>query len=52
MNSTFFADMAPVIEKPAVVNIAQNSENVSSKLNFVPDENIDENEGWGESWND
>lgn len=48
----FFADMAPVIEKPAVVNIAQNSENVSSKLNFVPDENIDENEGWGESWND
>ncbi|KAH9645850.1 hypothetical protein HF086_010049 [Spodoptera exigua] len=48
----FFADMAPVIEKPSVVNIAQNSENVSSKLNFVPDENIDENEGWGESWND
>lgn len=50
----FFADMAPVIEKPTTVNIAQNSgtQIVSSKLEFVPDENIDENEGWGEGWND
>lgn len=50
----FFADMTPVIEKPTIVNVAQNSgtPNVSSKLEFIPDENVDENEGWGESWND
>ncbi|XP_049698464.2 protein-associating with the carboxyl-terminal domain of ezrin [Helicoverpa armigera] len=50
----FFADMTPVIEKPTIVNIAQNSDsqNLSSKLNFVPDENIEENEAWGEDWND
>lgn len=48
----FFADMMPVIEKPTIVNIAQDTQNVSSKLNFVPDENIDENEAWGEGWND
>lgn len=50
----FFADMTPVIEKPTIVNIAHNSatQNVSSKLEFIPDENVDENEGWGEGWND
>ncbi|KAJ8734203.1 hypothetical protein PYW07_014754 [Mythimna separata] len=50
----FFADMTPVIEKPTIVNIAQNSatQNVSSKLEFIPDDNVDENEAWGEGWND
>ncbi|CAB3257131.1 unnamed protein product [Arctia plantaginis] len=50
----FFADMTPVIEKPTIVNIGQdnNTPHVSSKLNFVPDESVDENEGWGEGWND
>lgn len=49
----FFADMTPVIEKPTITP-AQDSvaQNVSSKFNFVPDENIDENEAWGEGWND
>ncbi|XP_075987620.1 protein-associating with the carboxyl-terminal domain of ezrin [Anticarsia gemmatalis] len=50
----FFADMTPVIEKPTIVNIAQDNvtQGVSSKLNFVPDDSVDENEGWGEGWND
>lgn len=50
----FFADMMPVIEKPTVVNIAQQdvSQDFSSKLNFVPDQELDENEGWGENWNE
>lgn len=50
----FFADMMPVIEKPTVVNIAQRdiSQDFSSKLNFVPDQELDENEGWGENWNE
>lgn len=50
----FFADMTPVIEKPTIVDIVQDSvtQDVSSKLNFVPDENIDENEAWGDGWND
>lgn len=49
----FFADMMPVIEKPTVVNVVQNTltDDLSSKLNFVPDHD-DENEGWGDSWND
>lgn len=49
----FFADMTPVIEKPTIAP-AQDSvaQNVSSKFNFVPDESIDENEAWGEGWND
>lgn len=49
----FFADMMPVIEKPTVVNVAQ--KNISqnfSKLNFVPDQELDESEGWGENWNE
>lgn len=50
----FFADMMPVIEKPTVVNIAQRdtSQDFSSKLNFVPDQELDETEGWGENWNE
>ncbi|XP_053600947.1 protein-associating with the carboxyl-terminal domain of ezrin [Plodia interpunctella] len=50
----FFADMKPVIEKPTVVDVAQNDliQNFTSKLNFVPESHEDENEGWGESWND
>lgn len=49
----FFADMKPVIEKAAVVSIDDLvSKEFSSKLTFVPDENQDENEGWGENWND
>lgn len=50
----FFADMMPIIEKPAVVNVTEVvvACDVSSKLNFIPDEGLDENEGWGENWND
>lgn len=50
----FFADMMPVIEKPTVVNIDQRDilHDFSSKLNFVPDQELDENEGWGENWNE
>ncbi|XP_030036748.1 protein-associating with the carboxyl-terminal domain of ezrin [Manduca sexta] len=50
----FFADMMPVIEKPAVVSVdtSEIAQGLSSKLNFVPDENLDESEGWGENWND
>lgn len=47
----FFADMTPVIEKPTVVSVDNTSQDFSSKLNFVPSEG-DENEGWGENWND
>ncbi|XP_046971059.1 protein-associating with the carboxyl-terminal domain of ezrin [Vanessa cardui] len=47
----FFADMMPVIEKQKIVTIVENSENFN-KLNFVPDEEADENEGWGENWNE
>ncbi|XP_013183427.2 protein-associating with the carboxyl-terminal domain of ezrin [Amyelois transitella] len=50
----FFADMKPVIEKPNIVNVSQNNliQDFSSKLNFVPDNHEDENEGWGDSWED
>ncbi|KAJ0181012.1 hypothetical protein K1T71_003097 [Dendrolimus kikuchii] len=47
----FFADMMPVIEKPTVVNIDHVTHDISSKLNFIPDD-ADDNEGWGENWND
>lgn len=47
----FFADMMPVIEKPTVVNIDQVTHDISSKLNFIPDD-AEDNEGWGENWND
>ncbi|CAH2100219.1 unnamed protein product [Euphydryas editha] len=47
----FFADMMPVIEKQKVITIVEKSDNFT-KLNFVPDEEADENEGWGENWND
>lgn len=45
----FFADMTPVIEKPAQ---APAEHILISKLDFVPDEGMDENEGWGDTWND
>lgn len=50
----FFADMMPVIEKQEVVKVAETNKNEDfvSKLNFVPDESLDENEGWGDSWNE
>lgn len=49
----FFADMMPVIVKPTVVNIAQRDISQDfSKLNFIPDQELDENEGWGENWNE
>ncbi|XP_026763989.2 protein-associating with the carboxyl-terminal domain of ezrin [Galleria mellonella] len=51
----FFADMKPIIEKPTIVTIAQpNMADLSSKLNFIPNDNHDddENEGWGDTWND
>lgn len=43
----FFADMMPIIEKPTVINV-NTDQDLSSKLNFVPDEN----DGWGENWNE
>lgn len=51
----FFADMKPIIEKPTIVTIAQpNMADLSSKLNFIPNDNHDddENEGWGDTWDD
>ncbi|XP_072935107.1 protein-associating with the carboxyl-terminal domain of ezrin [Epargyreus clarus] len=50
----FFADMMPVIEKQEVVKVVETDKNKDfvSKLNFVPDESVDENEGWGDSWNE
>lgn len=50
----FFADMTPVIETPSVVNVADTdlTHSFTSKLNFVPDDGLDENEGWGENWNE
>lgn len=50
----FFADMTPVIEKPTIANVVHKNitNDVSSKLNFIPDDNIDDNEAWGEGWND
>ncbi|CAG9783187.1 unnamed protein product [Diatraea saccharalis] len=50
----FFADMTPVIEKPSFVNIslAEPSENVSSKFNFVPDDALNEKDGWGDNWDE
>lgn len=50
----FFADMTPVIEKPTIATISPKAQiqDVSSKLSFVPDEANDENEAWGENWND
>lgn len=50
----FFADMTPVIEKPSIaeVNTVGEKQDVSSKLNFIPDEGADESEGWGENWNE
>lgn len=50
----FFADMMPVIEKPAIINVNQAEElqSFSSKLSFVPAEEGDENEGWGDNWNE
>lgn len=49
----FFADMMPVIEKPAVVTIdAPNTTEFSSKLSFIPNEENEGIEDWGENWND
>ncbi|CAH0405809.1 unnamed protein product [Chilo suppressalis] len=50
----FFADMTPVIEKPSCVNISltEPPENVSSKLNFVPDDALNEKDGWGDNWDE
>lgn len=50
----FFADMTPVIEKTSIaeVNTVDEKQDVSSKLNFIPDEGADESEGWGENWNE
>lgn len=50
----FFADMTPVIEKTSVATISTETlmKDVSSKLHFVPDDALDENEGWGDNWND
>ncbi|XP_038208902.1 protein-associating with the carboxyl-terminal domain of ezrin [Zerene cesonia] len=50
----FFADMTPVIEKQKVAPVREESEvgDYSSKLNFVPNNEMDENEGWGDTWND
>lgn len=47
----FFADMEPVIEKHNIATETDKLQDVSSKLNFVPAEDCDENEGWGENWN-
>ncbi|VVC90924.1 unnamed protein product [Leptidea sinapis] len=46
----FFADMTPVIEKQNIIVLSDN--NISSKFNFVPSIENDDNEGWGETWND
>ncbi|CAG5041910.1 unnamed protein product [Parnassius apollo] len=48
----FFADMMPVIEKQKVLSLSTTYklQDTSSKFNFVPDEECDENEGWGENW--
>ncbi|XP_068628331.1 protein-associating with the carboxyl-terminal domain of ezrin isoform X3 [Battus philenor] len=48
----FFADMIPVIEKQKIISIPEPNtiQDISSKLNFIPDEECDENEGWGENW--
>lgn len=50
----FFADMTPVIENPAVVNVAETDiiTDFTSKLKFVPEDGPDDDEGWGESWNE
>ncbi|XP_023952657.2 protein-associating with the carboxyl-terminal domain of ezrin [Bicyclus anynana] len=48
----FFADMMPVIEKQKVVSVNDNATEFIHKLNFVPDEGEDENEAWGENWNE
>lgn len=48
----FFADMMPVIEKQKVVSVEDNAPDFLNKLSFVPDEGDDENEAWGESWNE
>jgi SCY1-like protein 3 len=48
----FFADMIPIIEKPTIVNVAQTAhqESFSSKLDFVHDDTLDDNPGWGDNW--
>lgn len=48
----FFADMMPVIEKQKVVAVEGNTPDFLNKLSFVPDEGDDDNEAWGESWNE
>ncbi|XP_045760358.1 protein-associating with the carboxyl-terminal domain of ezrin isoform X2 [Maniola jurtina] len=48
----FFADMMPVIEKQKVVTVNDNTPDFIHKLNFIPDEGDDENEAWGENWNE
>lgn len=50
----FFADMMPVIEKPTIINVTESEEpqRLSSKLNFVPAEGLEETEGWGGDWNE
>lgn len=48
----FFADMMPVIEKQKVVTVNDNTPDFIHKLNFVPNEGDDENEAWGENWNE
>ncbi|XP_041974118.1 protein-associating with the carboxyl-terminal domain of ezrin [Aricia agestis] len=47
----FFADMTPVIEKQEVALVEEKT-NISTKLNFVPDDNLNGEEGWGDSWSD
>lgn len=50
----FFADMTPVIEKPSIAEVTSVSEQqgVSSNLDFIPNESVDESDAWGENWND
>ncbi|CAG9575602.1 unnamed protein product [Danaus chrysippus] len=45
----YFADMMPVIEKQQVV--VEKIPDISNKLNFVP-ASSDDNEDWGENWNE
>lgn len=46
----FFADMVPVIEKPSVAAVASADSLEFSKLNFVPDDGINEDDEGG--WSD
>ncbi|CAK1548225.1 unnamed protein product [Leptosia nina] len=48
----YFADMTPVIEKQKVAIVDDKEKSSISKLNFVPSNEDDENQGWEDNWND